>query len=83
MQQHHPIPISPAGQQSPRQQNEDINSLSKWVSVRELCFVFLACSVVAVLLKNQDRLEFRVLWNESFSAEHFGNGKFPLESEKM
>lgn len=85
MQQHNPTPtpMPPASQQPPRQQNESIDSFLKWVSVKELVFVFLACSVVAVLLKNQDRLEFRVLWNESFSNEHYDNGKFPLEREKM
>lgn len=68
-------PISPAGQLLPQQQDENIHSLSKWVSMRELCFIFLACSMVVVFLKNQDRLEFHVLWNENFNAEHFAYGK--------
>ena len=83
MQQHHPSPMASAGQQPPRQQDESIDALLKWVSVKELLFVFLACSMAAVLLKNQDRLEFRVLWSQSFSNEYYENGKFPLEREKM
>ena len=58
-------------------------SLFKWVSLKELLFVFLACSIVAVLLRTQDILEFQPIWNNTLSTEQYKNQKFPVKGEKM
>lgn len=58
-------------------------SLFKWVSLKELLFVFLACSIVAVLLRTQDILEFQPIWNNTLSTAQYKNQKFPVKGEKM
>ena len=58
-------------------------SLFKWVSTTELVFVFMACTVAAVLLRTQDKLRFSLVWNDTLTMNSFGNKRFPTENEKM
>lgn len=69
--------------ESERKRPELIESVLRWVSFKELVFIFIACNVVAGLLRAQDRLEFRAVWNQSLSTEHYTNKKFPHRWEKM
>ena len=45
--------------------------------------MFLACSIVAVLLRTQDILEFQPIWNNTLSTAQYKNQKFPVKGEKM
>lgn len=62
---------------------ELVDSVLRWVSLKELVFVFLACNVVAALLRDNDRLEFKPVWNQSLTTERYSNRKFPLREEKV
>ena len=66
-----------------RKPTELVESVLRWVTFKELVFVFIACNVVAGLLRVQDRLEFKAVWNHSLSTEHYSNRKFPFRMEKM
>ena len=50
---------------------KDSNQPFKWVSIKELVFIFGACSVVAVLLHTQDQLELRAIWNDTLPVSHY------------
>lgn len=65
-----------------RRPTELVDSVLRWVSLKELVFVFIACNVVAALIRDQDRLEFRPVWNQSLTTENYANKKFPLRGEK-
>ena len=66
-----------------RKPTELVESILRWVTFKELVFVFIACNVVAGLLRVQDRLEFRAVWNHSLTTEHYSNKMFPHRMEKM
>ena len=66
-----------------KKRTELVESVLRWVSFKELVLVFIACNVVAGLLRVQDRLEFRPVWNVSLNTEHYANKKFPQRWEKM
>lgn len=58
-------------------------SILKWVTMKELVFVFFACNTVALLIRVQDRLEFSPVWNQSLKTEFYQNKKFPMNHEKL
>lgn len=58
-------------------------SLWKWVSMKEVVFVFLACSITAALFRVRDSATFNLAWEEKLDPLLYGNGKFPLNSEKL
>ena len=66
-----------------RRPPELLEAVFKWVSLKELVFVFVACNVMAALLHDKDRLEFKPVWNQSLSTDSYQNKKFPLQGEKM
>ena len=55
----------------------------KWVSVREVVFVFLVCSIGAALFRVRDTAMFQLSWEENINTLNYRNGKFPLTSEKL
>ena len=67
----------------PRARNSPENPILKWVTFKELFFVFVACSVVAMLIRTQDKLEFSLVLKDSLNTEHFQNRKFPVRGEKV
>ena len=71
---------SAPNQGRPETQDE---SLFKWVSLKELIFVFAACSIVVVLIRAQDQLDFNIVLTDNLSIHHYSNKKFPLRGEKM
>ena len=82
--QHHPsVSSAGIGGHEERRPPELLEAVFKWVSLKELVFVFVACNVMAALLHDKDRLEFKPVWNQSLSANSYQNKKFPLQREKM
>ena len=84
--QHHPAAGARIGGHEvheKRRPPELLEAVFKWVSLKELVFVFVACNVVAALLHDKDRLEFKPIWNQSLSTDSYLNKKFPLQGEKM
>lgn len=65
--------------QRPRQRP----SLWKWVSMKEVVFVFLACCIGAALFRVRDATMFHLAWEEKLDPLLYRNGKFPLNSEKL
>ena len=55
----------------------------KWVSMKEVVFVFLVCSIAAALFRVRDSAVFQLAWEERLDPLHYRNGKFPLTSEKL
>ena len=58
-------------------------SLWKWISLREMVFVFLACCVGAVLFQTKDSVVFELSWQEKLDAYLYRNSKFPMNDEKL
>ena len=58
-------------------------SLWKWVSMKEVVFIFLACSIAAALFRVRDATMFQLAWEEKMDTQLYRNGKFPLNSEKL
>ena len=65
---------------------EDV-SVFKWVSFKEILFLFVSCSVLAFLLRSQDTIQFKLVLNittgEDVARENYANQKFPLKNEKL
>ena len=58
-------------------------TLWRWISAKELVFIFLACSVGAALFRSRDNLGFEVAWQEPLDTKLYLNSKFPYENEKL
>ena len=58
-------------------------SLWKWVSLKEVVFVFLACSIGAALFRVRDSTMFQLAWEKKLDPLLYRNGKFPLPNEKL
>ena len=58
-------------------------SLWKWVSMKEVVFVFLACSIAAVLFRVRDTAKFHLSWEVKLDPLLYRNEKFPMNNEKL
>ena len=62
-------------------------SVLKWVSFKEIIFLFVSCSVLSFLLRSQDTIQFKLVLNittvEGVARENYANQKFPLKNEKL
>ena len=51
--------------------------------MKEVMFVFLACSIAAALFRVRDSAVFHLAWEEKIDLLQYHNGQFPLTSEKL
>ena len=72
-----------AGGLSSGSQRSERPSLWKWVSLKEVVFIFLACSIGAALFRVRDSSMFQLAWEEKLDTLLYRNGKFPLNNEKL
>lgn len=70
-------------EQSSRRVSEREGTLWRWISVKELVFIFLACSVGAALFGSRDSLNFELAWQEPLDTKLYHNSKFPFDEEKV
>ena len=63
--------------------NRQESGLFKWVSLKELLLIFVACSVVAMLIRTKDTVEFSVVLRDNIKTNLYTNGKSPSRKEKM
>ena len=63
--------------------SEREGTLWRWISVKELVFIFLACSVGAALFRSRDSLNFDLAWQEPLDTRLYHNSKFPFAEEKL
>lgn len=69
--------------QGGRTVSEREGTLWRWISVKELVFIFLACSVGAALFRSRDNLNFDLAWQEPLDTKLYRNSKFPFDEEKL
>ena len=65
-----------SGQQAKR-------TIWRWITTKELIFIFLACSIGAALFQTKDSVIFDLAWHERMDISLYQNGKFPTENEKL
>jgi hypothetical protein len=58
-------------------------SIWRWISVRELVFVFAACSIGAALFQARDNVRFVQAWTRDLDTSSYQNKKYPLEHETV
>ena len=59
------------------------NVLFKWVSLKELIIMFVACCVVAMLMRTKDNVDFNIVLKDSINTNKYRNAKFPTRGEKL
>ena len=78
--------VEPTGEQqrvaAPIRPQRD-KQLWKWISFKELLFIFLACCVAAVLFQSGDHSSFYLGWEVALDQNLYVNKKFPTETEKV
>ena len=64
-----------------RSHDKQIKWRIKWVSFKEILFLFISCSVLAFLLRLQDTIQFKlvliIITGEDVARENYANHKFP------
>jgi hypothetical protein len=59
------------------------STIWKWISLRELLFIFAACSVGAALFQTRDDVRFVHAWSRNLDTSLYHNRKFPTENERL
>ncbi len=59
------------------------NVVLKWVSLKELIFIFVACCVAAMLMRTRDNVDFNIVLQDTVNVQKYSNGKFPTRGEKL
>lgn len=74
---------APASQEGRERELRGSSRLWRWISMREVVFIFLACSVGAALFQTRDNLQFELAWQEDLDVKLYKNSMFPFGDEKL
>lgn len=74
---------APAPSRSQGQGAREKHTIWKWISAKELVFIFLICSVGAALFRSRDNLRFVLSWQHVLDKGMYANGRFPFGEEKL
>lgn len=77
------VPISASQVASGGGRETEARGLWRWMSMREVMFVFMACTVGAALFQARDRLRLAPTWQRELDTNLYRNGKFPFGDEKL
>ncbi len=78
-----PAVQAPAALRSQGQGAREKATIWKWISAREVVFVFLTCSVGAALFRARDAVRFELSWHHILDTSLYKNGRFPFGDEKL
>lgn len=59
------------------------SNIFKWVTYKELLFVFIGCCIAAMLIRSKDELDFSIVLNDKIDSSLYKNGKCPGRREKL
>ena len=75
------VSVGVPAEQSARDQEK--TTIWKWISVKEVVFVFMACSIGAALFRSKDNLQFENTWTQKIDTKLYRNAQFPFGDEKL